>query len=316
MSGILAIGEALGVVATTERGRFTSGGTSVFRVAGSELNVSIALARLGVPVWFAGAVGPDPVGFEIRRMLLAEGVNIDLVELGTRPTGLLFKERYGVGQSPRVFYFRQSTSMHSWRPEDTWVDSLPVNWVHLSGITLMIDAGLRADLLRWLKLWSQRKAGRLSVDLNLRYRLANADEWRQVLESAIPLCEVVFASRSELIDLWGTESGAYLIDQGILDESQTLVVTDGAQGSWAEKSGKELTRASAYPVKHVEDVVGAGDGFAGGVLAARYRRWSWSKSLDFGSVVGAFAVAHPGDWEGYPSWDDVISLNHGQWVER
>lgn len=197
-----------------------------------------------------------------------------------------------------------------------WIDSLPANWVHISGITLMIDAGLRADLFRWLNLWSQRKVGRLSIDLNLRYRLATVDEWRQVLEPAISLCEVVFASRSELIDLWGTESGSALMEQGVLGNEQTLIVTDGARGSWVEKSGKELIRANAYPVKHIEDVVGAGDGFAAGVLAAQYRRLSWPESLDLGSIVGAFAVSHPGDWEGYPSWDDVISLNHGQWVER
>jgi sugar/nucleoside kinase (ribokinase family) len=33
--------------------------------------------------------------------------------------------------------------------------------------------------------------------------------------------------------------------------------------------------------------------------------------LQLGHLVGAFAVAHPGDYEGYPTWSMVERLGRG-----
>lgn len=80
MRAIVTLGEPLGTLAATRPGRLAVGSELTLSVAGAEVNVAIALARLGIPVWFAGAVGTDSVGSIVRQVLRAEGVEAGLLE--------------------------------------------------------------------------------------------------------------------------------------------------------------------------------------------------------------------------------------------
>lgn len=313
MKGVVTIGEALGVLSSEAVGRIESGSLMSLHVAGAELNAAIALSRLGVPTQFAGAVGSDAVGRLVRRVLRAEGVGVE--NLQTRddaPTGLMMKEWYGLANEPRIFYYRRDTAMHAWDPQQLRLEPGQLDWLHITGITLMIQEALSERILRWLGQWS----GELSVDLNVRHRLGPGDAWRTRLEQLLPRASLVFASQSELVELWGSDRSDVLIDRGVIRPEQSLIVTDGANGAWVQADGQEMGRVAAWPVARVVDVVGAGDGFAAGVLAGRYRGWDWASSLRLGSLVGAFAVAHPGDFEGYPEWQDVQAMWEGDWIDR
>ncbi len=316
MNALLTMGEPLGVLATNAVGRVVSGTQLTLGVAGSEINVAIGAARLGVPTWFAGAVGDDPIGRTVQRTLRQEGVAIDLLDVDTGPTGLLMKEKYGIRSEPRVYYYRKQTAMCSWAPVLPWPAALDGGWVHVSGITLMIDAGLQERVRQWLASWVSAFPGRLSIDLNVRHRLGSANQWQVAVKPVVNMASLVFASRSELIDLWGTDKTQSLIAHGIFSADQVVVVTDGPNGAWAECGGTRIASVPSRPVPQVVDVVGAGDGFSAGVLAGRLRNWNWVQCLHLGAVVGAFAVAHAGDWEGYPLWDEAMEELENRWVER
>ena len=317
MTPLLTLGEAMGLFSTRDKGRITLGSQLAMGVAGSEMNVAIGAARLGIPTWFAGAVGPDPAGRMIREALMAQGVVTDLLtEDPQRPTGLMMKEPYGLTDDPRVYYFRRNAAMTAWEPPVSLPEALTGGWLHLSGITLMIDAGLRERLLPWMGAWVAESPGHLSLDLNVRLRLGSPEAWAAAVLDAIPYAAIIFASRHELISLWGTDNTAELMSCGILTPDHTIVVTDGANGAWAERNGLTIARVPAWPITRVVDVVGAGDGFAAGVLAGRLRDWLWEDALRLGSLVGAFAVSHPGDWEGYPLWEEAQAALGGSWVDR
>lgn len=316
MMPVVTAGEPLGLLTPERRGRVGLGTAMTFSVAGSECNVAIALARLGIPVWFGGAVGNDPAGNAVVHSLKAEGVNLDFLTTSTHPTGLMMKEWLGLTPEPRVFYYREHTAMHAWEPPRTLPPSLDGARLHVSGITLMIHSGLRERMLEWLSGWVKANRGGVSLDLNIRWRLGDADKWRETLHEVVAYADLIFASRSELLALWGTDHSTDLKTSGLLGDEQVLVVTDGDRGAWAELGGHPLAQVPAWPISQVADPVGAGDGFAAGVLAGRSRGWSWPDSLTLGSVVGAFAVAHPGDWEGYPYWAEVREMMDGRWIER
>jgi len=53
-------------------------------------------------------------------------------------------------------------------------------------------------------------------------------------------------------------------------------------------------------VEHVVDTVGAGDGFAVGVISARLEGLSWPQALARGNWIGAQAIQVIGDMEGLP----------------
>lgn len=311
---ILTMGEPLGVFSAQRRGRLTSGSTLTLGIAGSECNVAIALARLGIPTWFSGCAGEDTVGYLVRQVLSGEGVHLELFDQNPNPTGLMIKEWYGLRPEPQVYYYRKGTAMQSWSPPEAWPPE--IGWVHLSGITLMIDEGLYTRVESWIARWARAHPGSLSLDLNVRNRLGSVDQWRNHLEKVMALASVIFASRSELVQLWDTDRNDDLVTQGVMRSDQALVVTDGTQGAWAMQGASLLGEAPAIAIDEVVDVVGAGDGFAAGVLAGRWRGWDWPKALRLGTLVGAFAVAHPGDWEGYPRWQEVQAFWDGHWIDR
>ncbi|MCY0878760.1 MAG: sugar kinase [Firmicutes bacterium] len=311
----MTLGEPLGVFSATDPGRIGAESLFRLRVAGAEVNVAIALARLGVPAWFLGAVGADAVGAAVRRVLRAEGVDTRYLVEEDGPTGLMLKEWYGLRPEPRIYYFRRETAIQRWDPpRDVWANEA-IRRAHFTGITLMLAPALAERVTAWVE--AGHAAGMaFSLDINYRRRLGPPEAWRPRVEGLLPFLDVLFASRDELAVLWGTTDPGEMQARGLLSARQVVVVTDGAQGAWAVQNGEEIARVAAFSVPRVVDVVGAGDGFVGGVLAGRMKGWDWRESLRLGALVGAFAVAHPGDWEGYPLWSEVEAQLQGQWVDR
>lgn len=302
----MAVGEPLVVMEPEVRGRLTEAGRFVMRVAGAELNVAIGAARLGITAGFLGAVGKDPMGLRIREAFGAAGVNTDGLQDRPEPTGLFFKEWYGLTPEPQVYYYRgQSAGSHwVWPEPDTPVPNS--QWLHASGITWMIGPTARLSMET---LWGQLAGSQTirSLDVNLRKKLGPVSSWRAVLAPALGEADVVMATGEELEAVApGFQPGA----------DQTLIIKRGADGAELIQHGQQVL-IPAWPLKvPVVDVVGAGDGFAAGVIAGRIKGWSWERSVGLGTLVGAFAVAHPGDYSGYPTWAEAVRVMDQSWVDR
>jgi 2-dehydro-3-deoxygluconokinase len=59
----------------------------------------------------------------------------------------------------------------------------------------------------------------------------------------------------------------------------------------------------------VIDTIGAGDAFTAGYLSAILDGLDLGDRLARGCALGAFAVAHTGDWEGLPTRDQLMLLD-------
>ena len=81
--------------------------------------------------------------------------------------------------------------------------------------------------------------------------------------------------------------------------ARVVVLKRAERGALALADGKRYA-ASAHPVAHVIDPVGAGDGFDAGFLAGWLRGAGIEESLDLGARIGAAAVEVLGDYAGYP----------------
>ena len=64
------------------------------------------------------------------------------------------------------------------------------------------------------------------------------------------------------------------------------------------------------------DVIGAGDAFVAGYLAARLEGLDQVARLRSGSTLGAFAVGTRGDWEGLPRRAELALVEHHDQVVR
>jgi 2-dehydro-3-deoxygluconokinase len=149
------------------------------------------------------------------------------------------------------------------------------------------------------------------VDVNFRSKLWSPDEAAEVLPWLIEGADVVIGSPEELAltapDGAGLDdAAAELLGTGVGE----VVVKLGAAGARAYTAGRVLD-APALPVRAV-DTVGAGDAFTAGYLSARLDGEDVSGRLRRGCLLGAFAVGHPGDWEGLPRRDELALLDLGR----
>ena len=104
---VITLGEVMMVFSgPVTRHRVPLGSNFSCTFAGAEANVSIALARLGVPVRYLTVLGEDAFGEAITQQLLNERVDVYGIAYSKRnPTGVLFKEWYDP-RTPAVMGFR------------------------------------------------------------------------------------------------------------------------------------------------------------------------------------------------------------------
>lgn len=316
MADVVTCGEALIAATPLYRGRLDESLDLKLHVVGAESNVAIGLSRLGISTAFWGTVGTDPFGAIIQARLAAEGVDLTHLVQRPEPTGLLFKEWYGLGDDPQVYYYRAGSAGSAWECGANVTNDLKdVRWIHCSGITAMIGLESRRSL--GTVITAAKELGiPVSLDVNLRTKLAPLAHWRQVLNPLVPDISLIFSTTRELSQLWTVQDPLDWFAHEIARAHTVLLVKDDQHRATAYQASGPIARANPWPVAHVVDPVGAGDGFAAGVIAARMKGWEWADALRLGTLVGALAVSHPGDFEGYPYWREVTDLWKGRWIDR
>lgn len=304
---VATLGEAL--VSLRSSGPLAIGGALTMHAAGAELNVAVALARLGHPASWGGVLGDDELGEFILRSLAAERVDTAHVRRDSRPTGIMFLEAR-TPEVSRVFYHRSGSAGARLTPHD--VDRLldrDLAWLHLTGITPALSESARAAVLHAAQTCRRRSVA-FSVDVNFRSKLWSAEEASEVLPWLIEGADVVIGSPEELA-LAAPEgktleaAAAELLGSGVGE----VVAKLGAEGARAYTEAGTVN-APAFPVTAV-DTVGAGDAFTAGYLSARLDGEDLAGRLRRGCLLGAFAVGHRGDWEGLPRRDELALLDLG-----
>jgi 2-dehydro-3-deoxygluconokinase len=74
--------------------------------------------------------------------------------------------------------------------------------------------------------------------------------------------------------------------------------------------GSKTTYVKGYTVEHIEDSVGAGDGFAAGFLSSYLKGLAIEECGDYANGVGAMATLVRGDSEGFPTYEQLLSFTH------
>lgn len=295
---VVTVGEAM--VSFRSNGPTVQGGTQTTRLAGSESNVAIGLARLGHRVEWAGRVGADSFGDLVLRALRSEGVGVThALTDPQRPTGLMFVIQRTADLSS-VDYRRDGSAGSALRPADmAEVMSFPPRILHLSGITSALSESARESMITLVD--AAVAAGVLvSLDVNYRSRLWSREKAQTVLAPLAVRASIVIASEDEL-DLVGAGPGAEadlagaLLARGV----EHVAVKRGSSGASVYLAG-EVHHAPALDVTAV-DPIGAGDAFGAGYLSGILDDLDPAGCLRRGTITGAFVASSVGDWEGAPT---------------
>jgi len=292
----------------------------VVEVAGADSNFAIAMTRLGFEAGWISRVGADPLGKRVLKTISREGVDTSQVMLDPdHATGLYIKYHesspsparpspsgggQGEGGGTRVIYYRRGSAASHLSPDDLNPDYFAnIQVLQLSGMTCALSRTCEETVRRAIALAQERRA-RICFDLNLRLQLWSLAKARQVIGSLLPTVSVLFGSEEEYTQFFDKPSVVDALIEAHGLGPQTVVAHRGERGAVALVHGRMVSHPGYRPPKIV-DVVGAGDGFNAGFVAAVLREMGPEEALAIANHVGAAAVTTPGDFQGYPSWDDI-----------
>lgn len=298
---ILSFGETMTMLVAEETGDLAQVRHFEKRIAGADSNVAIGLSRLGFKVAWLSRVGNDSMGRFVTDSLQREGVDCSHVTVDDgHPTGFQFKSLELEGADPVVEYFRRGSAASHLSVNDIVPELLKARHLHATGIPAALSDSCRE--LSHVLMTQMRDAGRsVSFDPNLRPSLwsSQATMIREVNRLA-SLAHWVMPGMAEGELLTGYDTPAdiakFYLDMGV----EAVVIKLGAKGAYYRTQLNEAF-VPGVPVAKVVDTVGAGDGFAVGVISALLENLGFDQATARGNWVGSQAVQSRGDMEGLPS---------------
>ena len=94
--------------------------------------------------------------------------------------------------------------------------------------------------------------------------------------------------------------------------TQTVIVKLGAQGAYYADCRGNTGYVDGFPVSQVVDTVGAGDGFAAGVLSELLDGKPLEQAVKIGCAIGAIQVMSRGDNDGLPDIEELDAFIKGR----
>ncbi len=239
---------------------------------GGPANVAVGLARLGVPVMFAGRFSLSGMGPWRRRRLAAEGVDLTPSVSSHRLQTLALVSLAPGGGATYDFYGAETADWWWEEAELPALRSLAGGTVHTGSLAAAIEPGVGV-LASWVQ--GLRRGGDAVVcyDPNVRPTVVGSgEECRRRADPFLRSAHLVKASQEDLEVLVPGTGGERAARRWLAAEPgpTVVVITGGGAGAWAfHRDGRSWHR----PAPHVDvvDTVGAGDSFAAGLLASLRR---------------------------------------------
>jgi 2-dehydro-3-deoxygluconokinase len=264
---VIVVGEVLVELARGD-GRFTLG------CGGDTFNTAIYLARAGLDVAFATALGDDPYSDGILALAAAEGLNCDLIRrVPGRLPGLYTIESDANGR--RQF--------HNWRGEaparelfelPDWglvgESLLKAKLIYFSGITLSLYTNNGLGRFLAVVEVARQQGVKVAFDGNFRPRDWRGDlaRTRTVFMEALKRVDIALPTYDDEAVLWGDPSPEATVERLQAFGINEIVVKNGPNSALVATGGNN----EFIPVPEVVvpvDTMAAGDSFNAGYLAAR-----------------------------------------------
>ena len=304
---ILSFGETMAMFVAEQAGDLASVGAFHKRIAGADGNVAIGLSRLGFNVAWLSRVGADSLGRFVVDTLEKEGLDCRHVDIDTaHPTGFQLKSRNDDGSDPVVEYFRRGSAASHLSPHSIVPELLKARHLHATGIPPALSESARQ--MSFELMTRMREAGRsVSFDPNLRPSLwASERQMITEINRLAALAHWVLPGLSEGRLLSGFEDpadiAAFYLDQG----AEAVAIKLGPHGAFY-RTQLDQGFVAGVPVQTVVDTVGAGDGFAVGMISALLENQSVVEAVKRANWIGSRAVQSRGDMEGLPTRAEMVS---------
>lgn len=288
---IVSFGECM-----VELSRLPDGGARI-GYGGDTLNTAVYLARLGLDVRYATALGADPWSEDMRMAMQAEGVGLDLVlKHSTRSPGVYGIQTDARGERSFTYWRDNSAARDFFRLEGSeavLAAMTAADMLYLSGISLsLFDDADRARLLGVAQAIRAR-GGTVAFDPNFRPRnWVSAQAARRAIEALAPAISVALPTFEDEAALHGDlcpdDTARRWRDLGV----EEVVIKMGSDGALVEADGV----LHAIPTERVSpvDTTGAGDSFNAAYLHGRVSGASRPEAAKAGNALAGRVIRHHG----------------------
>jgi 5-dehydro-2-deoxygluconokinase len=299
-------------------------------VGGSPTNISVGARRLGLRSGLLTAVGEDPVGDFVLRFLGQNGIDTAYIprKPGHRTSAVLLgiepPDRF-----PLVFYRDNCADL------ELTIDDVLAAPIDETALFQFAGTNLSREPSRSATMFAAEVAAAAgaNVVLDLDFR---PDQWHDprafgvAIRSVLPTVAVVVGTEDEVKASMLTDPDQVQVAHSQVSDSrvegdleraiadllaagpQAVIVKRGQNGASAHLPGGEVVEAAGFPVE-IENVVGAGDAFAAGLLYGYVKGWDWYASARLGNACGAIVVTKHGCANFMPTYAEVTAFvdEHG-----
>jgi 2-dehydro-3-deoxygluconokinase len=304
---ILTFGELMIRLSPPSFQRFVQANQFEINYGGSEANVIVSLAQLGMSTRYLTRLPDNELAQTAIQNLRKFNIDTSYISSGGERMGIYFLERGAMARASKVIYDRKYSSvteiskdMFDWNKvmED-------VSWLHCSGVTPAISksaAQFSADVIRIAK---ERKIT-ISVDINFRKNLWQyGSEAREVMPKLLENADIIIGGKDDTEKVLGI-SGVDLKDTEAVCAAwmkkfpacKLVVLTErdsvsASHNKYCAKlwNGKELFSSYTSELTHIVDRVGTGDAFTAGLIYGLiHNKEDYQKTLNF--AVAAATLKH------------------------
>lgn len=305
MGKVVTIGEPMAMFIAREPGKLKDVKSFDHFIAGAEVNVSVGVARLGHEIEYVTEMGKDPFAEHIMDFLTKETIDTNLIRINPAyPTGFQLKSK-DAEHDPEVVYFRKgSAAYHMQRARAQEIDFSDVDILHVTGILMALNDETFA-LTEALIEKAKAQDTLITFDPNLRPTLwrdqkTMIDRINRVAASA----DYVLPGISEGEILTGSRDPDQIADFYLDLGARAVIIKSGPHGAimkYRENGAAKTLTKPGFKVEKVVDTVGAGDGFAVGVITSLLEELPPAEMLERANAIGAIQVSHISDNENLPT---------------
>ena len=257
----------------------TRGGDGRFGMAcgGDTFNTAVYLARAGIDVAYATALGDDPYSDGIVSMATAEGIKTDLMlRVPGRLPGLYMIETDNKGER-RFRYWRGEAPARELFELPDWnriaESMIGARLIFFSGITLSLYSNTGLGRLLAIVEMARQQGAKVAFDGNFRPHGWKGDlpRTRTVFMEALKRVDVALPTFDDEAVLWGDPSPEATVERLQAFGIGEIVVKNGPNSALVAAGGRQEFVPRREVVEPV-DTTAAGDSFNAAYMAARLSR--------------------------------------------
>ncbi|MEZ0117538.1 sugar kinase [Heyndrickxia faecalis] len=296
---VVSIGETMVLFTSEMQGLMRYARNFSVKIAGAETNTLIGLSRLGHQTGWISKLGQDEFGELVLSTVRGEGVNISRVTRdSSSPTGIFFKEFLHDGHV-RVHYYRAHSAASRLEKRDIDENYIRnAKYLYLTGITPALSGSCREAVFTAIE-YAKKYGIQIVFDPNIRKKLWKDADAKEIILRIAKKADIVLPGMGEGDFLFGTSNPEMISEHFLNLGSRLVAVKLGADGAYFATENEKGT-VSGYKIHRVIDPVGAGDGFAAGVLSGLLDHLNTREAVQRGCAIGAMVATVNGDIEGLP----------------